>query len=225
MRSVEPVKARPDRAAHGIQAGYDRVAARYAATMFGELDAKPFDRALLDQFARDIQPIGPACDLGCGPGQVARYLHDRGVPVFALDLSSEMVAQARRLSPDIPFEQGNMTHIPREDASLGGVTAFYSIIHVERPQLPQVYREIWRVLRPAGRLLVAFHLGPEDRHLEEFLGERVEMDFFFFTRQEIENGLRQEGFELVESRERDPYPEVEHQSRRAYLVAGKPEAG
>jgi SAM-dependent methyltransferase len=205
-----------------LQDGYDRVAAEYAATIFDELQHKPFDRALLDRFVTEVHPIGPACDLGCGPGQVARYLHDRGLSVFGLDLSTEMLAQARRLNPGIQFEHGTMPAIPRDDESLGGITAFYSIIHLPRPQLAAAFDEMFRVLRPAGTLLVAFHLGPEDRHIEEFLGQSVSMDFFFFTRSEIEHRLEESGFFIIESVEREPYPEVEHQSRRAYILARKP---
>lgn len=41
--------------------------------------AEPRDRELLDRFAASVREIGPACDLGCGPGQIARYLHEQGV--------------------------------------------------------------------------------------------------------------------------------------------------
>jgi SAM-dependent methyltransferase len=204
-----------------LRAGYDRVASHYADAIYDELKDKPFDRALLDRFFEAVRPIGTACDLGCGPGQVARYLRDRGLPVFGLDLSTEMVVQATRLNPDIQFEQGTMLAIPRPDRSLGGIAAFYSIIHIARPRLAEVFGEMRRVLRPMGSLLVAFHLGPEDRHVEELLGKSVSMDFFFFERAEIEDRLEKSGFTLIESIERDPYPDVEHQSRRAYILARK----
>jgi SAM-dependent methyltransferase len=205
-----------------LQAGYDRVAPHYADTIYDELKDKPFDRALLDRFLEAVRPIGSACDLGCGPGQVARYLYDRGLPIFGLDLSTEMVVQASRLNPDIQFEQGTMLAIPRPDCSLGGIAAFYSIIHIPRPRLAEAFGEMSRVLPPMGSLLVAFHLGPEDRHVEELLGQVVSMDFFFFERSEIERRLEESGFTLVESVERDRYPDVEHQSRRAYILARKP---
>jgi hypothetical protein len=55
---------------------YDRVAEEYVKRIFEELAHKPLDRALLDRFAEQMRGLGPACDVGCGPGQVARYLHD-----------------------------------------------------------------------------------------------------------------------------------------------------
>lgn len=203
------------------QQSYDRVAAEYTARIADELQHKPFDRALLDRFAATVRPVGSVCDLGCGPGHVARYLHERGVDVAGLDLSPEMVTQARRLNPTIRFEQGTMLALPFDDASLGGVAAFYSIIHIPRPDLPQVCSEMWRVLRPGGAALVAFHLGHEDRHLDEWWDRPVSLDFRFFTVAEVEEPLRAACFQLEESTQRDPYPEVEHPSRRGYILARK----
>ncbi|MDQ2743945.1 MAG: class I SAM-dependent methyltransferase [Chloroflexota bacterium] len=197
------------------------MAAEYAASIFDELRHKPFDRAILDRFGAIAGPIGPVCDLGCGPGQVARYLHDRGVAAVGVDLSAEMVAQAQRLSPDIRFRQGTMLSLPFDDVSLGGIAAFYSVIHVPRPQLPVVFREMWRVVRAGGAVLIAFHLGDEDRHLEEWWDQPVSLDFSFFRRPEIEEPLTGIGFGIVESLEREPYPDVEHPSRRAYILAQK----
>ena len=60
---------------------YDRVAAEYAERYVDELRHKPLDRALLDWFVGETQGAGTVADVGCGPGQVARYLHERGLPV------------------------------------------------------------------------------------------------------------------------------------------------
>jgi SAM-dependent methyltransferase len=202
---------------------YDRVAAEYAARIFGELEHKPFDRVMLDRLGADVGSLGPICDLGCGPGQVARYLHDRGFDAMGVDLSPGMVEEARRLSPNILFTQGSMLSLSLDDESLGGIAAFYSVIHIPRPQLPDAFREMRRVLRPGGEILIAFHLGDEDRHLEEWWDKPVSLDFQFFRPAEIEDALAAAGFRPVETLERDPYPDVEQQTRRAYVLARKPD--
>jgi ubiquinone/menaquinone biosynthesis C-methylase UbiE len=209
-----------------VQTAYDRVAAEYATRIYGELAGKPFDRAILDRFAALAAPLGPICDLGCGPGQVARYLHDHAqqprLDVFGIDLSPEMVAQARRLNPDLRFEQGTMLALDLADAQLGGIAAFYSIVNVPRDDQPGAFAECWRVLKPGGSLLVAFHLGDEDVHLDEWWGTAVSVDFYFFAPAEIEARLAAAGFMIEERHVREPYPDVEHPSRRAYLLARKP---
>ncbi len=209
---------------------YDRVAAEYAARISDELRHKPLDRALLDRLADRVRPLirseaGPAvCDLGCGPGQVARYLRDRGLPVVGVDLSPGMVERARELNPDIPFEVGDMRALGVPDGTWAGVAAFYSIIHTPRDRVVDTLREIRRVLLPAGWLLLAFHLGGEVRHLAEWWGRPVDVDFVFFGRAEMEGYLQAAGFLVAESLERDPYPDVEYQGRRAYIFAQRPAA-
>jgi SAM-dependent methyltransferase len=48
--------------------------------------------------------------------------------------------------------------------ALGGVVAWYSIIHTPPDRLPVVFSEFHRVLRPGGHLLVAFQVGDERVH-------------------------------------------------------------
>ena len=210
-----------------VQATYDLVATEYAARIFGELAHKPFDRTILDRFAELALPLGPVCDLGCGPGQIARYLHEqwhqRGLDVFGIDLSPAMVEQARALNPGLRFEQGTMLALDLPDGQLGGIAAFYSIVNVLREDQPRAFAELWRVLKPGGWLLVAFHVGDRDIHLEEWWDTLVSVDFYFFDPAEIEARLTEAGFVVEERHLREPYPEVEHPSRRAYLLARKPE--
>ena len=65
-----------------VQASYDRVAGEYARHIYDELRHKPLDRQLLDRFADRVKGAGVTCDLGCGPGQVARYLHDHDCTIM-----------------------------------------------------------------------------------------------------------------------------------------------
>jgi hypothetical protein len=79
-----------------------------------------------------------------------------------------------------------------------------------------------RVLQPGSLVLLAFHIDDTVLHLDEWWGQRVSLDFVFFRTEEMAGFLREAGFRVVESVERDPYPGVEHPSRRAYLLAEKP---
>jgi SAM-dependent methyltransferase len=211
-----------DRKTSDVQTTYDLVADECVRRIFEELEHKPLDRQLLDRFAASVQTLGPACDLGCGPGHVARYLEERGVQVIGVDLSPLIVAHARRLNQGIEFSQGDMRSLGFEDGALGGIAAFYSIIHIPRPEVVVALAEMKRVLRPGGLLLLAFHIGDETLHLDEWWGYRASVDFVFFRTEEMTGFLRAAGFEVEEVVERDPYPDVEHPSRRAYIFARKP---
>jgi SAM-dependent methyltransferase len=204
------------------QTSYDLVADEYVRRIFEELQHKPLDRQLLDRFAASVRDLGPVCDMGCGPGHIARYLQDRGVEVCGVDVSPAMVEQARRLTPGVEFRQGDMMTLEVSDGAWAGIAAFYSIIHIPRGDMIQALRELWRVLQPGGILLLAFHIGDDSIHLEEWWGQKVCVDFFFFCSDEVATYLREAGFDIEEIIEREPYPEVEHQSRRAYIFARRP---
>ena len=207
---------------NSIRESYDRLAEEYARTIADELQHKPLDRELLDRFARETKGHGDVCDMGCGPGHVARYLRDAGAAVFGLDLSPRMLQQARKLNPDIPFREGNMLSLDLADATLAGIAAFYAIVNIPKQSLPLVFREFQRVLCPDGLLLLAFHMGDEIIREEELWGQKISMDFFLFQPSEIKLGLDAAGLTVEEVVEREPYPDVEYPSRRAYIFARKP---
>src|SRR4051794_26074332 len=204
-----------------VRTAYDRLAEEYAAHLYGELEHKPLDRQLLDRFAAHVKTKGLVCDIGTGPGHVARYLHDRGVQVCGIDLSREMIARARQLNPDIDFRQGDMFALDLPDGAFAAMTAFYAVVNIPPAQLGPAFNEMNRVLQPGGLLLLAFHLGDETVHRDELWGVPVSLDFYFFGAEEMLDALRSARFEIREMLERDPYPEVEHPSRRGYIFARK----
>jgi SAM-dependent methyltransferase len=204
------------------QKSYDRVAVEYAEKFKDEMDDKPFDRDCLDRLARDVGDLGPICDMGCGPGQIARYLHRKGIPALGVDLSPRMIVEAQRLNPEIHFHQGDMLSLPDADNSWGGIAAFYCIIHIPREKIVDALHEIKRVLKPGGILLTTFHIGEEIEHLDEWWEKPVNLDFAFYQPKEMEAWLKEAGYELVETLVREPNPEVEVATRRAYVFAIKP---
>ena len=206
----------------GIRDSYDRLAGEYADRLFHELNHKPLDRELLARFAAETTGKGEVCDMGCGPGQIARHLRDLGASVFGLDISPGMVDQARRLNPDISFRQGSMTSLDSPDDCLAGIAAFYAIVNIPKPSLPTVFRQMWRVLQPGGLLLLAFHIGDDVLEEKELWGKPIAMRFYLLPTGEIRHSLETAGFAILDVIERNPYsPDVEFQSRRAYIFARK----
>ncbi len=204
------------------QSSYDRIADEYARQIYGELAGKPLDRAILDRFAERLRGRGAVCDMGCGPGQIGRYLADRGLPVVGVDLSPGMLAQAAALNPGIPFRAGDMRALDEPDGAWAGIAAFYSIIHIPPGEVVAALTEMRRVLQPGGLLLLAFHIGDEVVRPEEMMGQPVALDFWFYTPGQMSDWLAEAGYTVEEIIEREPYaPEVEHQSRRAYVLAKK----
>ncbi len=206
-----------------VQSGYDRIADEYARRMFDELQHKPLDCRLLDRFAESVRHHGVACDLGCGPGHVAHYLQGRGIEVCGMDLSPGMIQCARRLNPGIEFHPGDMRALPVKDNAWTGIAAFYAIVNLPSGDLVQALQEMMRVLIPGGRLLLSFHIGEDTSQVEELWNSGAALEFHFFRTGTVAGHMRVAGFEIEEIVEREPYaPDVEFQSRRAYIFAHKP---
>jgi SAM-dependent methyltransferase len=205
-----------------LQSGYDRVAEHYATEYFHELKRKPFDRELLDEFADSVRGKGVVCELGSGPGQVARYLKDRGVDVRGVDLSPEMVKVARSLNPDISFSRGDMLALDLDDGSIAAMVLFYSVIHLNREDVTEAFREMRRVLIPGGTLFMSFHNGEGELHRDEWFGQAVSIDFRLFQPAEMAAYLERVGFENIKTVEREPY-EFEYPTKRVYMFASNPQ--
>jgi SAM-dependent methyltransferase len=199
------------------RAAYDTVAADYANAYDTELARLPLDRALLRAFAEYCQP-GPVADMGCGPGHITANLHGLGLDGFGIDLSPEMIAQARKAHPGLRFEVGSMTALELADGSLGGLLAFYSIIFVPPQRLPGVFAEFHRVLAPGAPLLLAFQAGDERRHLTEWFGHAISLHGYRLLPGQIAETLRSNGFAMLAEVLRQPVGPDE-KVPRAYLLA------
>ena len=200
---------------------YDAVAEPYADAYFAELSRKPFDCALLERFAASLSPQGSVADIGCGPGQVARFLKDScGLEVSGFDLSPQMVAVAQRLNPDLNFSVGDMRKLETPNGAFAGIVAFYSIIHLQRAEVEGVFGELSRVLQPGGLLLISFHIGRGETHAESWFDKQVSLTATFFEVEEVAGYLSSVGFSVVETQVRPPYAS-EVQTERGYTVAKK----
>jgi SAM-dependent methyltransferase len=202
-----------------VRAAYDTVAADYVATFGDDLDQLPLDRSVLDDAVGRRVGDGPMIDLGCGPGQVARYLADRGAHSIGLDLSPEMLHQARRRAEGQPFVCGDLRSLPFRSAGASGAVAFYSIQHLPRRDLPVALDEIRRVLAPGGILVIATHLGQGEVYVPELLGHPLQpVGGTMYGDHELQGMLEGHHFRVERVRHREPLPH-EYSSNRIYLTA------
>ncbi|KAI9009239.1 S-adenosyl-L-methionine-dependent methyltransferase [Hyaloraphidium curvatum] len=202
-------------------ADYSNLSSAYAEHLSSELDGKPFDRALLDAFAARWAGRTVA-DVGCGPGHVAAYLAARGVRAVGLDASEGMVAEARRRHSELQFEIVDLLGLGASPGRFDAAIAFYSLIHFDDEQLARALDALLLCLKPGGELVAAAHLGDAPIRPGEMWGVPVSLDFRMFAEGELERAIASAGFDVVEAQVREPYPGVEHASRRTYVRAVKP---
>jgi SAM-dependent methyltransferase len=132
----------------------------------------PEEGRLLALFADMVRDHGggAVADVGCGPGRTTAELRRLGVDAFGIDLSPGMIEVARRDYPGARFEVGSMTDLALVDASVTGLVAWYSLIHIPDEEIGSVLAGFHRVLRPGGPLLIGFHVGDGSRLKTEGYG-------------------------------------------------------
>lgn len=206
-----------------VRAGYDRVARRYADEFNDELSHRPLERALLAALGElaglDDSP-GVVGDLGAGPAHVGRHLRQLDLDVVAIDLSPAMATTALRRN-GVPAAAGSLVALPIANGSLAAAVVFYAVIHLDDTGLAACARELARVLRSGGVVVVSFHVGAEVRHVDEWWGEAVDLDFRFYEPATIGAVLESAGLAVEATLVRAPIPDIEVQTQRAYVLARK----
>lgn len=173
--------------------------------LIGDIDAADQrDREQLLEWAQSIS--GPIIDVGCGPGQWTDYLSRHDVDIVGIDPVSAFIAQARRRHPDGDYRIGQADQLGADDASLGGVLSWFSLIHLSPDQIGEPLTEFARCTRPGGGLAVGFFEGPElvpfDHAVTtawfwpiDLLSSRIEQAGFEVTHAEVrtDRGVRRQG--------------------------------
>lgn len=207
-----------------IRHTYGAIAADYAERFDAELDDLPFEQWLLDGVAAAAEGY-PVLDAGCGPGHVTAYLADRGALARGIDLTPEMVEQARANHPSGEYAVGDLRRVlrPTDADGWGAVLAWYSLIHLAPAELAEAVAGLARVLRPGGLLVLALHAGTWVRHLDTwFEVPDLDLDFVAYEPEDVVAAMTNAGLTDVQWYRRGPYAGRGETSERLYVTAARP---
>jgi demethylmenaquinone methyltransferase/2-methoxy-6-polyprenyl-1,4-benzoquinol methylase len=159
-----------ERRADGVRDLFGAIATRY--DRINDVQSLGLHRVWKRRLVRlaGLRPGNRALDLCCGTGDIAFSLARRGAEVIGLDFSAAMLSVAARRAgrlraagSTVPrFLRGDALNLPFENDSFDAVTVGYGLRNLAG--FEQGLREMWRVARPGGRLLV-LDFGKPDRPL------------------------------------------------------------
>ena len=140
-----------------------------------EATAKTYDQyrnadgTLLQEIERRLtqRQEGRYLDVGCGSGNYTIALLQRGWGMEGIDLSPEMLAQARAKAPNCRWREGDMYSLPFDPDTFDGVVTVNTLHYASKGLIP-VFQEMGRVLKP-GAQAVVFALALE-QSLQFWLG-------------------------------------------------------
>lgn len=213
----------PDARDAKVRAAYATVAAAYADQLSDELADLPFESWLLRRVV-ELADGAPVIEVGTGPGHVAAFLADAGADATGLDLTPEMVDEARRRHPGVTYEVGDLRRLlrPATHDGWGAVLAWYSLIHLAASELPEAIASLVRPLRTGGWLVLALHAGAEVRTVTEWFDHDVDVEIVLHDRADLVAIVEQAGLGDIEWYHRGPIIERAESTERLYVLARKP---
>jgi len=179
---------------------YDKIASDYCKktrqSKFLDWEESYIKKLLF--FISKPQPL--ILDVGCGDGRHTILIEKNGGRAIGIDLSKNMLSEAKTLYPNGDFRRMDMRKLLFDSDSFDGIWASGSIYHVAKSDVRRVIREFKRILRLDGVLALSFKLG---------YGEGMEVNpksysgspryFAYYTRGEMKELFSRFGFEELES--------------------------
>ncbi|MCH8054418.1 MAG: class I SAM-dependent methyltransferase, partial [Planctomycetes bacterium] len=153
-------------------------------------------------------------DVGCGPGLAAERLFTRDAEVWGLDCSLEMAYRARARSEKTGVPRfivvGSVVSLPFPDGTFDLVSCVNCLEFVEDRH--RAFREIARVLAPAGRAVLAVlnrrSLWEITRRLRRPLSRTSYYDGRFFSEQELRDRCTAAGLDVADCRSAVHFPPI-----------------
>jgi SAM-dependent methyltransferase len=118
--------------------------------------------------------LGPGMkllDVPTGSGALAAEATRRGASVVGVDISSGMIANAKRLHPGIEFQVGDVEHLPVADAALDAVVCAFGLGHFPYPEASVA--ECMRTLKPGGRIALSWWDSSDKQRVQGLFREAV----------------------------------------------------
>lgn len=192
---------------NAVRRTYEVVADSYADHYRTTDPEQPVDIAMITHFLGLVGAGGAVLDAGCGAGRMLPRLAASGCVVEGVDLSEAMVRRARADHGTFATQVASLRDLPHEDGSFDGVFSWYSTIHSDDQDVAVILRELARVLRPAGHLLIAFQTGAGVRDVGpafRAVGHDVRLLRYHRTAAQVRAALQRAGFTVVAAFDRAP---------------------
>ncbi len=151
---------------------------------------------LLVQWLQRLPAGASLLDLGCGGGQDAGSLDQRGYRIVGVDRTSALLSAGRRRYPLLPLVRADLRDLPFQASSFDGLWAAASLIHVPKPDARQILAVLYRLARPGGLFAATVTYGAKSRIVTD--GWVPGRYFARWRKDELARAVRRAGWSILE---------------------------
>lgn len=148
----------------------------------------------------DMLPGGArVLDVGCAAGRDSAILRDVGFKVVGIDLSESFLELAQERVPGVEFQRMDARELDLEHDTFDGIWVHAMLLNLDRSEIPGIFRGFWKTIKSGGICLVGVKEGEGEKFIGEALVDNMKRREIYFGKLEMENLLRDAGFEIKKS--------------------------
>jgi ubiquinone/menaquinone biosynthesis C-methylase UbiE len=151
---------------------------------------------LLVQWLQHLPAGARLLDLGCGGGQDAGTLDQRGYRIVGVDRTSALLSAGRRRYPLLSLVRADVRALPFQATSFDGLWAAASLMHVPKPKARQILAVLYRLTRPGGLFAATVTYGAKSRLVTD--GWVPGRYFARWKKDELGRAVRRAGWTILE---------------------------
>ena len=170
---------------------YNKIAQEYDKEFGNDYSDTPY----VDKFLNYLEGK-KVLDIGCGVGNLTKYIMDKGFNVEGIDLSKEMLNIAKQKYSDIKFYEMNMKEITLRK-KYDGIMLAYSLFHLTKKEVIEVLPKYYELLNSNGKILLILQYGQGERIIDEPLKEGLKIFINYYSQDEIIEILRNNSFKIL----------------------------
>ena len=170
---------------------YNKIAQEYDKEFGNDYSDTPY----VDKFLNYLEGK-KVLDIGCGVGNLTKYIMDKGFNVEGIDLSKEMLNIAKQKYSDIKFYEMNMKEITLRK-KYDGIMLAYSLFHLTKKEVIEVLPKYYDLLNSKGKILLILQYGQGERIVDEPLKEGLKIFINYYSQDEIIEILKNNSFKIL----------------------------
>lgn len=141
-------------------------------------------------------------DIACGTGELLKYYNDVGLKTTGIDISKEMVNISKSKVPNANIMNMSLYDIDKLEEKFDGISVTFTLVHIPKEKINEVIGKINRKLKDNGKLFIVFTTSLKEGLQAEPLDSNYKYYTINYSRDEVCNILENNGFEILESKEK-----------------------